>query len=103
MYHVISSTYPSNTIPLASEFLKVFFKTGENEIAKVGIALSSKNFKRAVDRNRARRLTSQAFQEIYPSLPNNINIVALPKAGVLSVKSDDLVLDLETIHAKLIN
>lgn len=77
------------------KYLKLFFRNGENNIARIGIANSSKTFKKATDRNRARRLVSQAFQTIYSSLPNNINIVVLPKVGVLSVKSDDLLLELE--------
>lgn len=81
---------------LENKYLKLFIRMGENEKAKVGIALSSKNFKKAVERNRAKRLISQAFQRIYPSLPENINIVALPKFGVLGVKSSDVLLDLET-------
>ena len=96
---------------LETKYLKVFYRTGdlstsntpslrESECARVGIALSSKNFKRAVDRNRARRLTSKAFETIYSKLPTNVSIVVLPKTGVLSVKSDDLVLDLEGILEK---
>ncbi len=82
---------------LESKYLKLFIRTGENEKPRIGIALSGKNFKKAVDRNRARRVTSQAFQSIYSSLPGTINIVALPKAGVLEVKSEDLLKELEEI------
>lgn len=90
---------------LESKFLKLFIKYGENTKARVGIALSSTVFKKATDRNRARRLTSQAFQALIESFPLNINIVALPKIGVLSVKSEDLYLDLEAIlkNEKIIN
>ncbi len=82
---------------LETKYLKLFIRIGENENPRVGIALSSKNFKKAVERNRARRLTSQAFQSIYSSLPKTINIVALPKMGILEVKSGDLLLELEAI------
>jgi len=85
---------------LETKYLKLFVRYGENTTAKIGIALSSKSFKKAVDRNRARRLTSTAFQTLYSKLPTNVSIVVLPKAGVLSVKSDDLVLDLEGILEK---
>lgn len=82
---------------IESKSFKLFTKIGENELARVGIALSGKSFKKAVDRNRARRLTSQAFQELYLKLPSTINIVALPKVGILDVKSEDLFLELEKI------
>lgn len=82
---------------LETKYLKLFIKMGENQTARIGIALSSKNFKKAVDRNRARRVTSQAFQSIYLSLPSNANIVALPKSGVDEVKLSDILLDLESL------
>lgn len=90
---------------LETRFLKMFYRTGKNEVAKLGIALSSKNFKKATDRNRARRLVSQAFQSIFHLLPSTINIIALPKAGVIDVKSSDLALDLEKVlrDEKIIN
>ena len=68
---------------------------GENSSPRIGIALSSKTFKKAADRNRAKRLVSQAFQSTIYQLPSTINIVALPKRGVTSVKSGDVLLDLE--------
>lgn len=85
---------------LETKFVKLFIKFNDPSKSlppRVGIALSGKNFKKAYERNRARRLISQAFQELYADLPDNINIVALPKTGVLEVKSSDVVLDLETV------
>lgn len=82
---------------LESKYLKLFIREGENQTARIGIALSSKNFKKATDRNRAKRVTSQAFQSLYLNLPNNTNIVALPKTGMDKVKSSDLLLDLEAL------
>ncbi len=78
-----------------TKYLRLFLIVGENDLPRVGIAVSSKNFKKASDRNRARRLTSAAFESLYSSLPSTINIVALPKMGVLGVKSGDVLLDLE--------
>jgi ribonuclease P protein component len=75
---------------LETKFIKLFSKVGQNQFPKIGIATSSKVFKRAVDRNRARRLTSSALEKLYPKLANNINIVALPKAAILGVKSDEV-------------
>ncbi len=90
---------------IEGKYLKLFLRMGENQIARVGIALSSKNFKKATDRNRAKRLTSQAFQSIFHLLPLSINIIALPKTGADKVKSSDLLLDLEEVlkDEKIIN
>lgn len=90
---------------IETKFLKLFTRLGDNLNAKVGIAVSAKTFSKPTDRNRARRLTAQAFQTIYFKLPNDINIVALPKAGIISVKSSDVLSDLEAAfkNEKIIN
>lgn len=90
---------------LETKYLKLFFKSGDNHLPRLGIALSSKVFKKATDRNRARRLVSVAFESLYQYLPKDINIVALPKVGVSNVKSSDVLLDLEKVlkYEKIIN
>lgn len=90
---------------IESQFLKLFFKPGDNVLPKIGIATSKSVFKKAHERNRARRLIAQAFQATYYLIPNTINIVALPKAGILEVKSSDVLADLEKAlkNEKLIN
>ena len=80
---------------LDTKYAKLFLRLGENEMPKVGIAMTSSVFKKATARNRARRLVSAAIQVLYNKLPNRINIIALPKAGVIGVKSGDVLLDLE--------
>lgn len=79
---------------IESRFLTLFIKHGDNKYPKIGIATSGKYFKKAHQRNRARRLVAQAFHNTYYLLPNTINIVALPKAPILKVKSQDVQLDL---------
>lgn len=78
-----------------SRNFSLFIKYGENGFPRMGVATSKKNFKNAVDRNRARRLLSKAFENIYSILPYNVNIIALPKQGLIEVKSEDLSKELE--------
>lgn len=89
---------------LESKYLKIFVKPGENEIPRIGIAVSSKTFPKAAKRNRARRLASSAFEALYKDLPKGVNIMALPKAPILEVKSQDALSDLESLlkNAKVI-
>ena len=75
---------------IETKYLTLFIKTGDNQNPRIGIATSSKVFKKANQRNRARRLVSQAFQSTYHLLPTTINIVALPKQGILEVKSAEV-------------
>lgn len=79
---------------LETKYLRLFVKSGDNETARVGIAGSSKTFKKATDRNRARRLASSAFEALYSKLPSAANIVALPKSTIINVKSELVLLDL---------
>lgn len=79
---------------LETKFLKLFLIMGSNDSSKVGIATSSTIFRKSSERNRARRLTSAAFESLYSQLPSRINIVALPKRSVISVKSGDVLMDL---------
>lgn len=90
---------------LETDYLKLIIKPGDNQMPKIGIAVSSKSFKKATQRNRARRLTSAAFEILYGRLPANINIVVLPKTGVINVKSSEVQLDLEAVlkNEKIIN
>ena len=90
---------------LETKYLKIFVSFGDNQIPKIGIAVSGKAFKKAAERNRARRLTSAVFEALYLSLPPRINILVLPKASVAGVKSGNLTLDLEAVlkHEKIIN
>lgn len=78
-----------------TKYLKLFIRVSDTNFPRVGIAVSSKNFRKASGRNRARRLVSSAFESLYSRLPNGINIVALPKPGVIKVKSDDVLTDLQ--------
>lgn len=82
-------------------FFKAYYRRGLNSFAKVGIALSGKNFKKAHQRNRARRITSAALEQYYSSLPNNLNLILLPKARVLEVKSGDVSKELKTLLEKI--
>jgi ribonuclease P protein component len=80
-----------------SRFFRLFVRLGDNERSRIGIATSAKVFNKATDRNRSRRLLSSAFESLFKSLPNNINIIALPKKPILEVKSGDVLLELESI------
>ncbi len=81
---------------------KIFYRPGENKTAKIGVAINSKNLPKAVGRNRAKRIMFNAFGKIYGNLPDNSNIIALPKQGIDNVKSDDLVLELTQALGKIL-
>lgn len=81
--------------------LKLWWQLGQNSSPKVGIALSTKEFKKAHDRNRARRLASEAIQKLYSSLKENLNLVIMPKAQVLKKTPQELIEEIK--HVKDLN
>lgn len=80
-----------------TDSFKLFFRQGENPVALVGIALKGVFFKKSHERNKARRISSQAIEKLYPNLPNHLNLVIMPKAGVLNKKSEDLAKEIESV------
>lgn len=83
-----------------NDLTKLFFKFGENPFPLVGIAVSSAVFKKAVDRNRARRLISTGIENFYRQLTPGVNIVLLPKSGVLNVSSNEVISSLKQLLEK---
>lgn len=90
---------------IETKFTKLFIKFSENLWPKVGIAVSAGVFKKANQRNKAKRLVYSAFESLYNLLPKNINIVALPKEDINKVKSTEVLLDLQQSlkYEKIIN
>lgn len=84
-------------LKLNTKYLKLFIKYGGNVFPRIGIAVSGKTFKKAHERNRAKRLVAEAFQSTAYRLPPTANIVALPKVSILGVKSGTVLLDLEQV------
>lgn len=85
---------------LQTKNLTLFIKTGDNLYPRVGIAVSSKVFKKSTLRNKAKRIASSGFEKLYIRLPSNINILVLPKESVFDVKSEDLYAELESLFSK---
>lgn len=84
-----------------TSLLKVFFRFSQNPDPKVGIAVSSKTFKKAVERNRARRLISKGWENLYNSLPRGVNLITLPKSGVINLNAQEITAHLESLIKKI--
>lgn len=74
---------------------KMFWRFGDNIQPLISITASTKIFTKAVDRNRARRLTSAAIQPFYPQLLANLNLVIMPKHPLLFSSSSEIAKELE--------
>ena len=85
---------------VGNDLIQLYFRQGENLQPRVGIALSKSNFKKATQRNRARRLVSTGFEALYELLPGNTNIVAMPRSGVLELTSVEVAQALKELLGK---
>ncbi len=83
-------SYVASGQKLEDSLVKIFYRFGQNPLPKVGIAISSANFKHAVDRNRARRVVSSVVEDLYQYMNQNLNLIILPKQLVLSSDHDTL-------------
>ncbi len=75
---------------LQSPSFKLMIKEGENKSPKIGVAISSKNFKMANLRNKAKRLSFAAVAPLYPTLKSNTNLVIMPKPDILNKNIEQL-------------
>lgn len=66
-----------------SGYFTLYIKPSEDKDPKIGVALAKKNFKTAVERNKAKRICFQIFQNHYSNLHRYINLVIMPKAAIL--------------------
>lgn len=82
---------------IETETFKFFLKIGDNKQALVGIITPKQIFKKAYIRNRARRITSKVIEQIYPNLPNNLNLVIMPKADIFKKRVEELTNELTNI------
>lgn len=85
----------------SNNLVKIFFRFGDNGEPRIGIATSKSVFKKAVDRNRARRLLSKGFEGLYDTLPQKINIVAMPQEEISKSDSKQVEQALKDILRRL--
>lgn len=82
------------------DLVRLFSRFADNKDPLIGIAVSAKTFKKAALRNRAKRLVSKVFEDLYNRLPEGINIIVIPKADVLKYNSSELKPKIEKLLIK---
>jgi ribonuclease P protein component len=80
-----------------SQSFRLMYRLGENPQALVGVALTKKEFKGSVERNRAKRLVSTAIQPLYPSLRKGLNLVIMPNSQILKNSVEKIQKELDGI------
>ncbi len=88
-------------LKLESDLVRIFYKFGDNPALRLGVATPTRDFRLAVQRNRARRLVSKAIEDLYINLPQNLNLLIFPKSEILKVKSDQVLEDVKGVLGEI--
>ena len=77
--------------------LTIFISPNELGKTYAGIATSKRSFNKAVLRNKARRIVSLAIQNQFKNLRLGVNIVIMPKQGVLQTPLASIEKELKSV------
>lgn len=69
---------------------KLYLKLGDNSKPLIGITVPKHIIKKAHDRNKTKRVISDTINQFYTSLPNNLNLVIIPKGDIFKENKEQL-------------
>jgi len=78
-----------NPIRSSDRYLTILAVPSETEYARLGLAISKKNAKRAVDRNRIKRIIRESFRLVQHELPA-IDLVIMAKPVTKSANNQQI-------------
>ncbi len=65
---------------LTSRNFKLFYRLGENDQPLIGVSIVSAQFKKATQRNQAKRIMFKLAWDYYSQLHKNLNLVIMPRS-----------------------
>lgn len=74
----------------ASKNFKLFYRLGENSDPKIGVSIATAEFKKAAQRNKAKRICFDLAKKYLDQLHKSVNLVIMPRAQVLLLSKEDL-------------
>jgi len=82
---------------LYGQTIAVWVAPSSDADRKVGVIVSKRTFRRAVDRNRAKRLMREAFRLTAPSLVTGVHLVLIARSGIKDKTCAEVMKDFERI------
>ena len=90
-----------NAIPAVSPHLTLLARKNNLDHPRIGMAIPKKHIKRAVGRNRIRRIVREQFRLQQHQLPA-IDIVVIAKAGIADLSNQEINKILDKLWRKLV-
>ncbi len=81
----------------------IIAKSNNEDFPRLGLAISKKSIKLAVQRNRIKRLIKEYFRTKVITSNQTIDFVVMAKKNINTLSNKKLLISLDTIFAKLIN
>lgn len=87
---------------ISGRYFNIFYRFGDDTEVKIGVATSKASFKKAVQRNRAKRLIFTAFANLLHKLPQRLNLIVMPRTDILKLDTMEVEKELkEALNALL--
>jgi ribonuclease P protein component len=90
-----------NAVPAVSPHLTLLARKNNLDHPRIGMAIPKKHIKRAVGRNRIRRIVREQFRLQQHQLPA-IDIVVIAKAGIADLSNQEINKILDKLWRKLV-
>ncbi len=80
--------------------LVIWFARKEDAGRKAGVVVSKRVFRRAVDRNRAKRLMREAFRQKRHLLTGDVDLIMVARKGIAGRRCVEVAFDLEAVFRR---
>lgn len=102
-FRLDSSKYPRIFAEKRSVYgrtLVLWVARGADAGRRAGVVVSKRTFRRAVDRNRAKRLMREAFRLSRHQLVADVDVILIARSGIAGKGCQDVISDLESVCRK---